>query len=72
MLVESDTEKMVRDLIKVYPTVPPHSQKVLSSTVSWWEGKPGDAVIMAYGGSAEDRSLAERLVTVELEGDGYN
>ena len=69
--VESDTEKTLRDLLEGAPIVPAQKQKIGASTVEWWEGKPGDAVVMASGGSVEDRTLAEQVVTAQLEIIGY-
>lgn len=53
------------------PQVPPKTTKIGSTTVSWWEGKPGDAVVMAEGGSPEDRYLAEQIVSYQLAAVGY-
>lgn len=39
--------------------------------VAWWEGKPGDAVVMAEGGSMEDRRLGEQVISAQLEAIGY-
>jgi hypothetical protein len=70
--VESDTDKLLRGLLTESSTsVPPRTQRLGAAEVSWWEGKPGDAVVMASGGSSEDRSLAERVVAAQLEGCGY-
>lgn len=70
--VESDTDKLLRGLLgESSPSVPPRTQKIGASEVSWWEGKPGDAVVMATGGSSEDRYLAEQVVAAQLEGCGY-
>jgi len=51
--------------------LPPKKRKIGNSEVHWWEGRPGEAVIMASGGSAEDRTLAEQITKVDLEANGY-
>lgn len=71
-VVESETESLVRSLLMgSYPVVPPRTQKVGASTVKWWEGKPGEVVVMAEEGSPIDRTIAEQVVTAQLEGIGY-
>jgi 2'-5' RNA ligase len=53
------------------PDYPRTSQKVGASTVHWWEPNPGHAVIMAFGGSIDDRAFAEQYVKLQLEAYGY-
>lgn len=69
--VESDTEKILRNVMTGGPFVPAHLTVIGSSQVEWWEGKPGDAVVMASGGSTEDRWLAEQIVSSQLAAVGY-
>lgn len=67
-MVETDTATMIRDLLKrPFLVLPPREQKVGSSTVSWWEGPSDDAIIMAVGGSCDDRHLAEQVVKSQLQ-----
>ena len=51
--------------------LPKRLQKIGASEVQWWEGKPGDAVIMASGGTLGDRILAENAVKDQLFAFGY-
>lgn len=68
----TDTAQIVHDLLKgPLPPLPPREQKLGSSVVRWWEGRVGDAVVMAEGGSPEDRTLAEQVVAAQLEIHGY-
>lgn len=70
--IESDTESLVRELLtSSHSIVPPSVQKIGSSEVEWWEGRPGEAVVMATGGSSDDRTIAEQIVAAQLEGIGY-
>jgi hypothetical protein len=71
-VIETDTERALRSFLSTDRTeVPPREQKLGATTVRWWEGKPGDAVVMADGGSAEDRTVAEQYVTAQLAAIGY-
>lgn len=69
--VEAKTEDILRELLAGAPSVPPVLSKVGATTVAWWEGQPGDAVVMAEGGSPEDRTLGEQVITAQLEAVGY-
>lgn len=51
--------------------VPPRERRFGSTTVRWWEGKPGEAVIMAEGGTCDDRTIAEQVIAAQLEAVGY-
>lgn len=53
------------------PELPPREQTLGSTVVSWWDGKPGDAVIMSEGGSLEDRYVAEQILKTRLAFFGY-
>jgi intein/homing endonuclease len=53
------------------PHVPAPVTKVGATTVSWWEGQPGDAVVMAEGGSVDDQALGANVITAQLEAIGY-
>lgn len=53
------------------PSVPPSLTRIGNSEVRWWEGREGDAVVMASGGSPDDRWLAEQIVTHQLVAIGY-
>lgn len=55
----------------VPPTLPSKEQKVGASTVRWWEANPREAVIMAFGGSADDRTLAEQVAKTALAAFGF-
>lgn len=61
----------IREVIASVKPLPPRSQKIGNSIVEWWEGKPGDAVVMAKEGSTLDKILAEKIVAAQLEGFGY-
>ena len=61
----------IASIIKSAAKLPERLQKIGASEVSWWEGKPGDAVIMASGGTAADRIFAESIVKDQLEAFGY-
>lgn len=52
------------------PNYPPARQKFGSSIVHWWSPLPGKAVIMAFGGSLDDRTFAEQKVKIQLAGYG--
>ena len=54
-----------------FVVLPPKQNKIGASTVEWWEAEPGVAVIMASGGSAADRTLAEQVTKLDLEASGY-
>lgn len=51
--------------------LPPREQRFGASMVEWWEGKPGDAIIMAHGGTVDDRRYAETLVGIQLSSHGF-
>lgn len=71
-VVESDTESLLREFFKSSLTeVPPPVLKFGATEVRWWEGRPGDAIIMASGGSISDRWLGEQIVKAQLEAIGY-
>ena len=61
----------IKQIIASVKPLPPKLQKVGNCEVAWWEGKPGDAVVMAKSGSVPDRILAEKIVAAQLEGFGY-
>jgi hypothetical protein len=61
----------IQEVINSVKPLPERVQRIGASTVAWWEGKPGDAVIMAQEGSPADRVLAESIVAAQLEGFGY-
>jgi len=61
----------IKEVLGSARPLPPRKQKIGNSEVAWWEGKPGDAVVMAQGGSIPDRILAEKTVAAQLEGFGY-
>lgn len=66
------TEDYLRTVLATaLPKLPAHRQKIGASTVRWWEGAPGHAVIMAEGGSVEDRTLAEQVTKTQLAFFGY-
>lgn len=50
---------------------PPEEQRLGSTVVRWWESYPGMAVIMASGGSPDDRTLGEQIVKAQLGAHGY-
>lgn len=62
---------LIKSILSSAQPLPPRVQKVGSCEVAWWEGKPGDAVVMASGGSTEDKILSEKIVAAQLEGFGY-
>lgn len=61
----------IKSILSSVKPLPKRIQRVGASKVAWWEGKPGDAVVMALDGSIEDRILAEKVVAAQLEGFGY-
>lgn len=69
--IESDTEKILKGILAGAPFVPAQSTIIGNSEVEWWEGKPGDAVVMASGGSSANRWLAEQIVAYQLAKIGY-
>lgn len=67
-----DTQSVLSALFNQGLTpLPPKQRKIGHSVVRWWEGRTGEAVIMASGGSMEDRTLAEQIVKADLEANGY-
>lgn len=69
---EDATRDLLDDLLRKphYP-LPSHNSKVGVTSVKWWEPNPGDVIIMAEGGSVDDRTLAEQVVKAGLEANGY-
>jgi hypothetical protein len=67
----SDNISYIKKILSSIKPLPARKQRIGTSEVAWWEGKPGDAVIIALGGSVEDRVLAEKVVAAQLEGFGY-
>lgn len=68
--VDAKTEDLLNALSGA-PSVPASVQHIGSTEVGWWEGKPGEAIVMAQGGSPEDRWMGEQIVTAQLERVGY-
>jgi hypothetical protein len=66
-----DEEEYISSIIKSAISLPKRLQKIGAVQVGWWEGKPGDAVIMASGGTIADRVFAERIMQRQLEPFGY-
>lgn len=69
--VEADTSELVQSLREGIPTVPKPTTRIGSTEIQWWEGKPGEAVVMAEGGSPDDRWLGEQIVSAQLAAVGY-
>lgn len=69
--IESDTEQILKSVLAGAPSVPARCTVIGKSEVEWWEGKPGDAIVMASGGSPADRWLGEQIVASQLEIIGY-
>lgn len=69
--VEADTTELLKSVLEGAPSVPAPITQVGRTKVAWWEGKAGDAVVMAEGGSPDDRYLGEQIVTAQLEVIGY-
>lgn len=69
--VESDTEQILKGILAGAPFVPAPSTVIGNTTVEWWDGQSGDAVVMASGGSGEDRWLGEQIVASQLAAVGY-
>lgn len=61
----------IKQILGSVQPLPKRIQKIGNCEVAWWEGKPGDAVVMAKGGSSEDQILAENVVAAQLEQFGY-
>jgi len=61
----------IKSVISSVQPLPPKRQFLGKTKVAWWEGKSGDAVVMAEGGSPADRVLAESIVASQLEAFGY-
>lgn len=71
-VVESDTEQILRGILTEDPShLPPSEYHLGATTVRWWDGKAGEAVVMAEGGSPEDRLIGEQIVTAQLMANGY-
>ena len=67
----NDDVTYIKEIISSVKPLPALKQHIGKSEVEWWEGRPGDAVIMAVGGTVADRILAEQVVAAQLEGFGY-
>lgn len=67
----SDTRQLVDLVLKPVCPLPERERKIGASIVRWWEGRSGDAVVIASSGSPEDRTLAEQITAAELEIHGY-
>ena len=61
----------IKEIISSIQPLPSRKQVIGKSTVSWWEGKPGDVFVMADGGSLKDEVLAEQIVANQLFQFGY-
>lgn len=61
----------IKSIISSIQPLPPRKQVIGKTTVSWWEGKPGDAVIMSEGGTAKDEIISQSIVAAELAKFGY-
>jgi 2'-5' RNA ligase len=71
-VVRPDTLTVLTSILRdPAPDFPRESQTVGNSTAYWWEPNPGHAVIMAFGGSIDDRAFAEQYVKLQLEAYGY-
>lgn len=66
-----DPISYIKRVLSSVKPLPPHQQKFGSTVVSWYEGKPGDAVVIGNGGSAKDQILAEKIVAEQLKAFGY-
>lgn len=67
-----DTQSVLAALFdEAFTPLPPKERKIGNVNVRWWEGRTGEAVIMASGGSIEDRTLAEQITKADLEANGY-
>ena len=64
-------ENYIKQIIASVKPLPARLQKIGNCHVAWWEGQPGDAIIMASGGSGEDKIFAENVVESQLTGFGY-
>jgi hypothetical protein len=61
----------IKEIISSIQPLPPRKQVIGKTTVAWWEGKPGDAIVMAEGGSPKDETLVEQIVANQLRQFGY-
>lgn len=61
----------IKEIISSIQPLPPRKQVIGKTTVAWWEGKPGDAVVMAEGGSDRDEIIAANIVMAQLKKFGY-
>lgn len=66
-----ELEYITRVLSQAPPTLPPTERKLGAAVAQWWEAEPGKAVIMATGGTCDDRTFAEQMVKAELGTLGY-
>lgn len=72
METEETFEQTVRAALSgPLPVLPPKEQKIGASNVTWFESDPGVAVIFAFDGTPDDRTLARAVVSAQLEGHGY-
>jgi hypothetical protein len=69
--VDAKTEDILGTIRESVPIVPAPVSKIGASEVRWWEGRSREAVIMATGGSLEDRWMAEQIIKAQLEMVGY-
>ena len=70
-----DEDEWFRDYVATVlnspaPALPPSSQKIGASTVTWFETEPGIAFIHAVDGSPDDRVLATVIVREQLRSRG--
>lgn len=61
----------IKEIISSIQPLPPRKQVIGKTTVSWWEGKPGDVFVMSEGGTPKDEVLAEQIVASQLSQFGY-
>jgi hypothetical protein len=71
VVAEQTTNILRRILASKVGPLPPKLQRFGNTEVHWFEGAPGHVVIMGSGGSCDDRTYAEQLVRIQLEGHGY-
>lgn len=61
----------IRAVLKTASSLPKNEQKVGNAIVQWWEDRPGEAMVVSNGGTAEDRVLAENFIFSKLASFGY-
>lgn len=73
MLISDMNEdfEYIESIIKSAVKLPDRIQKIGACEVQWWEGKPGDAIVMASGGTVVDRTFAESVIADQLKPFGY-